>query len=349
MAKNGIPRPTFQDEENAVVSTGEALAAATADGDLTDDIEQAVATHRLPDDLATFADRYERVVGIRDRFVWKWFHLLSPSFRLSTVDDRCDSTVRKHKTLLTFYVTLLDDLLEAWGDHETFQRAAEFPFHRRPDLDGDGVDVEYLTLTRDVWRAIEESVATAPYGDRWNDTFRYDLRQVLNSIRYAYLATSNEHVANMTEAYVYGSHNMVMFPYADVDLMFSSGFDRTELPQLRQLLWHAQQMARIGNWVSTWERELSEYDYSSGVVVRALERGVVTRDELLAARDDPDRMTVVHTAIDNAGIEVELLQEWVNRYDHLSESVSLDSVDVEGFLEGMGTVLQFHLGSRGLK
>ena len=346
VAKEKSLRP----ENGGVGVPGEsALRTLAADRDLGTEVRERVAAHRLPDDIAALADRYEEVVGIRDRFVWKWFHLLSPSFRLSTVDDGAEETVRRHKTLVTMYVTLLDDLMEAWGDRETFERAAALPFQTSTPADAAGVDEAYLELTRDVWAEVEDAVDATPYGDRWDELFRYDLRQVLNSIRYAYVVTSRSHVANVTEAYVHGSHNMVVFPYADLDLMHSSTFDRTELPTLRRLLWYAQQMARIGNWVSTWERELSEYDYSSGVVIRALERGIVTREELLAARDDPALMTDVRGAIASAGIEDELLQEWVDRYSYLQDAVHLSSVSVDDYLDGMETVLRFHLGSRGAK
>lgn len=347
MAKEETTRP---EDGGATVPEESVLAAMAADGDLGTEVRERVRTHRLPGEVAAYADRYESVVGIRDRFLWKWFHHLSPSFRLSAVDDGAADAVRRHKTLLTVYATLLDDLLEAWGDRETFERAAALPFTTGPvPVEGAAVDEEYLALTRDVWAELEAAVDAAPYGDSWAALFRFDLRQVINSIRYAYVVTSTGHVANMTEAYVYGSHNMVVFPYADLDLMHAPAFDRAELPQLRRLLWYAQQMARIGNWVSTWERELGEFDYSSGVVIRALERDVVTREDLLAARDDPALMTDVREAIAGAGIEDELLGEWVNRYSYLHDAVELSSVSVEEYLDGMETVLRFQLGARGAK
>lgn len=64
-------------------------------------------------------------------------------------------------------------------------------------------------------------------------------------------------------------------------------------------------MARIGNWLTTWERELTEGDFSSGIVVCAIRRRVITASE--AKRGDVDRLVDRITA---HGIEAEFIREW---------------------------------------
>lgn len=110
-----------------------------------------VEAHRLPPRLAAIADRYDATVGVRDRFLWKWFHHLNPVFRLSSVVPSYERKVRGDKSLLTFYVTLLDDLVDERGDLPTFQETAKVPFdHLRVDADRSGADGRVLSLAQDV-------------------------------------------------------------------------------------------------------------------------------------------------------------------------------------------------------
>lgn len=332
----------------------EHVSSATSSGPVTtqiDDVERAVAEHTLPDELAELADRYERQVGIRDRFVWKWFHLLNPHFKLSAVDTEHTAKVQDDKTFLTFYITLIDDLLETRNDTATFEAAAALPFADSAHIRQDNVDSSYLEITADVWETVEERLLNAPAYERFAPIFEFDLRQVINAIRYSGVVTEQPRMGNLTEAYAYGSHNMVMFPYAWIDLMHSSTFDMDELPTVRTMLWHAQRLARIGNWVSTWERELEEHDFGSGIVIHALENGLVSADDLQEAADasNKDDLDEIAAKIDREGIEEFFLDEWRWHYQKVARIPALESVDLDEFLRGIETVLQFHLGSRGLK
>lgn len=308
--------------------------------------------YALPDNLAAIADEYDAAVGQRDQFLWKWFHFLNPHFRLSTVRERYEQKVQNDKTLLTFYVTLLDDLVDDRNDRVTFQEAAKLPFHHREANAGrTNVDEACLALAERVWDELEGSLRMAPQFREFRDLFGFDLRQTQNAIRYAYIANNYPYTANMTEAYAYGSHNMVMLAFADIDLMHSVRFDREELATLRTVLWAAQAMARIGNWVSTWRRELPTGDFTSGVLVYAYENGVVSDDDVRRLWANPTEEVVESVAerIERAGVEAELLDQWEEYYATIERASELRSVDVDALLAGMETVMKFHLGSEGMK
>lgn len=312
---------------------------------------EEVRRHTLPNTLDTLADRYDAVIGVRDRFLWKWFHVLNPYFRLSSVRSRSESKVRDDKTLLMFYLTLLDDLLEERGDRTTFREATRLPFDApRIDFEGEGVDEQCLGLAYEVWDEFERSIEDAPRYEEFRPVFRYDLRQVLCGMRYSSVVNAYPQVANLIEAYAYDSHSMAMFAFANVDLMHSPAFDRTELPQLRRCLWTAQRMARIGNWVATWERELASGDLSSGVLIYAYENGLVGDDELRRLRDGPDPAVVetVSERIERGGVREALVEEWDALYERLERADRLESVDVGRLLDGVSVVLRFHLDGEGL-
>ena len=145
---------------------------------------------------------------------------------------------------------------------------------------------------------------------------------------------------------------MMIFGFADVDLVHSPNFDRTELSTLRRVIDHAQRMARIGNWITTWERELFERDFTSGIIVHAMENDVVTLAELRSIQEnetETDVKMLIET-IDDHAIEKVFLNQWHEELAAARELADdIDSVDIEDYLDGIEVVMEYHLASRGLK
>lgn len=296
----------------------------------------------LPASIDELAAEYDRRVGDRDRFIWKWIHNLFDAFTLPCVPNEHWERVKETKTALTMYVTVLDDLADRHGDGATFEQARRIPHAPEavrtdaPDVDGDVV-----AFAETLWSRVKDGLIEAPGYEAYADVFRFDTRQVLGAMEYGYLLNENREMSNLAESRHFGPYNMVMFPYADVDLMWSPAFDRSELGDLRSLLLELQGMARIGNWVTTWERELYEDDYTAGVVVEALDRGLVAPD------DDPAEAVA---AIRDHDIGGQFEAEWTMRYADLSKSDhDIESFDVDDLLRGMRTVMDHHKASYGHK
>ena len=306
----------------------------------------------LPPTARTFADRYDRVVGDRDRFLWKWIHNLFDKFTLTSVPSRARGAVYEQKTLLTMFVTVLDDLAESDADQGTFDAGRWIPFEvDATEQEGSAageVDGEVLDYLADLWDEIDATLWDAPRYAEFVDLFEYDLRQTCNAMAYSGLVNDNPAIANRAETERHDAYNMTMFPYAGIDLMHSPSFDRAELGALRSILCDLQQMARIGNWVTTWERELAEGDISSGVVVCALRRGVIDYEEIA----DADSRDVERLAdrIRSHGIESEFTREWELRDRTVRKrTAELESVDAERIVDGIETVMNHHLASEGQK
>jgi hypothetical protein len=303
---------------------------------------------RLPPSVSRHVAAYEEAVGDRNPFLWKWVYNLFDEFTLPTVADSASRTVKGTKLLLTLYVTTVDDVAERRGDRRTLERARQIPFG--PASGGDGAageDAELLAFLRRLWGTLEDRIEAAPRREEFGDLFRYDLRQVLNAVDYSMVVNDYREMANLAEVERYDAHNMVLYPYVCVDLMHSPSFGRADLRTLRSLLWELQAMARIGNWVSTWERELAEGDCSSGVVVRAIERGVVDPGEIGSDDVDPEALA---DRIRRNEIEADVLEEW-DRSRRVAETYAdrIDSFDATRLIDGMEVVLRHHLASDGLK
>ena len=311
------------------------------------DLLEEVRTTSLPDRVVELADEYERVCGERDRFLWQWIYSLFPEFTLSSVHPDHADHVRTQKTILTMYVTILDDIVENDGDRDTFEEA------RRLVQDPSAVDPsraavsdDFFSFIQRVWREFEGGLADAPRVDEFYDVFTYDMRQTLNAMDYSAVVNENPRIANLSGAETYGAHNMVMFPYAAVDLMYSPEFDLADYGTVRDLIWDLQEMARIGNWLTTWEREVKEGDYTAGIVVLALQEGFVTPEEL----EDPDGKSELIDKIKAEQFEAQFRDRWADIYQSVRDrEFDTDSVDLDALVEGMETVFQYHEASRGHK
>lgn len=341
---------------------GTTARRAPTEGWNRDEYERGIDDIDLPPTVRRFATRYDRVVGERDAFLWKWIYNLFDEFTLSSVAADARDEVYETKTLLTMFVTVLDDLAEASDEGPTFdvgrriplQSAADRPRARVAGAARPDVDERVIDLLVDLWTAVETTIEDAPRYGEFADVLEYDVRQTCNAMAYSRLLNHNVTMANRTEAERYDAYNMTVFPYACVDLMYSPSFDREELGALRSLLCALQQMARIGNWITTWERELGEGDVSSGVVVCALRRGVISPDEL-DATDDPDGPdeAAVEELIDRIksnGIESEFVREWEIRNRTVRKrAAEIQSVDGPAVVDGIRTVMNHHLASEGSK
>ncbi|OIB55868.1 hypothetical protein [Natrialba sp. SSL1] len=327
--------------------------------------------------------RYEEILGDRGYSSWRWLYSAFPEFRLSCVATDCEERVRTAKLLSTLFVTIADDVAELHGDRATFAQLANVPFDsQRADPDRAGVDGPVVDLATDVWSRFRELYDASPRAGEFADILAFDLRQVFDAIEYSLLANRDPNLVSEQELWTYDSYNMMVFVHALTDLANAPTFDRGELASLRQVLDRTQRMARIGNWLATWRRELVEGDYSSGVVVRAVETGVIERDALdgdglysspagdertnqdteaqtdtgtktAAGRDtgaetDPTRdVDTLIQAIEDSSVEAYFLDRWhVECADAARFDDALASVDLGAYLDGLQTVLCSHIGKR---
>jgi hypothetical protein len=127
--------------------------------------------------------------------------------------------------------------------------------------------------------------------------------------------------------------------------MCSPGFDRAELGLVREALWNAQYMGRIGNLVTTWQRELGDDDFTSGVFARALTHGDLTLEMLRGGQRDH-----IAAAIEQNGHEEFFLNRWgQHRQFLLQQKAKVRSANLGDLVAGLEKLVRLHLASRGHK
>ena len=139
--------------------------------------------------------------------------------------------------------------------------------------------------------------------------------------------------------------------FGTADLMASPDFDRRELGRVREAIFHAQMMGRIGNLISTWERELDDADFTSGLFAHALLCGDVSLQNLQGAvLGEAAESAHVATALSTGRSQKFFLRRWRmrrRRIEALAEQIQ--TVDVRQLLSGLDELLVMELESRGRK
>jgi hypothetical protein len=104
-------------------------------------------------------------------------------------------------------------------------------------------------------------------------------------------------------------------------------------------------MARIGNWLSTWKREVKEKDYSSGVFAYVFSNKIIDIDEIKNLTENE-----IIKRIENSCVKDYFLSIWKENYlKLLSYKDRIKSVDMKAYLDGLETVIKFHMASEGFK
>jgi hypothetical protein len=187
--------------------------------------------------------------------------------------------------------------------------------------------------------------------ETYAELFRYDVKQAIDAIEYSDRVTCPLRLATMSDLERYESHNVATFAYADIDLVHSPRDHLEDLGPLRDAVETAQRMARIGNWVSTWRRELGEGDYRTDVLVYALEEGILQPSDFhdVDPADDAE-IAAIANRIDAHDVEARFLEQWHDHYEQLARlDDDLETIDLTPFVEGTEDVLRYHLASTGLK
>ena len=302
----------------------------------------------LPPRLQKWVDEYKKMGGGRSDFLWKWIFKGTTLFTGDRPRREYLEDLITARMLVFMLDTHLDDIADVHRNSKLLQEALKVPFaQNRVDYTLlDEVERRSIDLALGIWNEIRRTIGGFPRFAEFRDILDYDILQLLNAVEYCYLVHKNSHIYNSREAWDYLPHFMQVTTNITLELMCSPEFKILELGRLRRAAWHAQRMSRIGNWISTWERELPEQDFTSAVVILALEDQVVGLDDLLS---EEARLNAV-AQIRASGIEKGLLVLWEENHREVDTlSRQIESFGTRQMLSALEQVIVMHLTSRGYK
>lgn len=296
--------------------------------------------------LRGWIEDYEKV-GQRGRFLWQWCLKGLDLTTLPCVAPSLRQHVIETKMLSIFYGTLIDDIADREQDREMLQMAfslvADDWLADRLAL-WTGRRRDYLEMIARLWREVWSRCQSYPRFSEFESLLRFDNEQSLNAMRYALLVNQSPGVLNNIEHDLYQPHNMQIMFMASVDLCASATFDIDQLGIAREIFWHAQRMGRIGNMLTTWEREVLDRDFTSGVFAHALARGILAPSDLrsLPAHE-------IMSMLENAKCHGHFIRDWKAHREQIARKIQeVRSCDLTSYLEGFEQLILLHLGSRGL-
>jgi transketolase C-terminal domain/subunit len=306
--------------------------------------EQVYAT-QLSSDVERWVAQY-REIGSRDLYLWKWCRLGAEITTLPGVVPELRAHVCDTKVLSIVLCVLLDDVADQHGNGQLLDALLEMTCwgscQSWPRLSA--AERRHAETARALWIEYQARFAGYPVRAPFEPVLRFDLQQFFNTMRYSHLVNGRPYLLNTTEHDLYTSHNMMMISFGTLDLMCSPGFPLGEVSALREMLWHAQNMGRIGNLLSTWQRELAERDFTSGVFARALRTGDLTLAQLQASPP-----AEIEATIRARGHLAHFHQKWQeHRQKCHARAEAVRSLDLRAVLEGHDRFFAMHLGSQGL-
>ncbi len=307
---------------------------------------EAVQDVELPVDLQGWVEEFN-AVGDRPDFIWRWLYKMNKVWFYSSIQQKY-SSLPKIKTLYDMFIVLLDDVAETKGREKLLDELLKVPFREKTiqTVRLDKTDKQYLEFTLKVWHYIKKEIRKFPQHKKIEVFFNYDTAQFLNAVNYAYLVFKYPYFVNTKECWLYLPHSMQILIDFDLDLMCHNKINFEDLGKARKAVLCLQEMGRIGNWLTTWEREMEEGDYTSAVIPYALEHKITSLKEL----QGKDKKKVIEK-IKASGVEDYFLEKkWEERYkklDKLSKETKL--INNKKILEGARLLIFMHFISRGWK
>lgn len=308
------------------------------------EVRQQVLAQQLSATITRWFNDY-REFGPRDLYLWRWCAMGVRLTMLPAVEDSLREDVCDTKVLSIMLNVLVDDVADRRERSALLPALLAVVRGSEPNLRELAEEERaHVAFTARVRREYWERVNRYPCAGVFRELLAYDLDQLFNAIHYSALLNQQLGLLNVVEHDLYSPHNMMMMSFATLDLMCAPDFHVEELGKLREAIWHAQWMGRIGNLLSTWEREIAMGDYTSGVFAQAISRGDLTVEDLQSG----DRQQIAGI-IERGGYQAEYGRRWRYHRDCFHRrAAEIHSVDMQPLLGGHDQFYRMHVGSKGL-
>lgn len=307
---------------------------------------EEVKNTQLPEELEEWVREYEKAGGKRNMLFWQWIYKAIQDTVFSTVEKRYLQSIQINNFLFIIYIILLDDLVDGKGSKNLIIKLLEIPIlsgHINNKKLKNKKEKIYLKFAIKIWKRINIKFAEYPRYKEFKQILNYDIKQIINAMEYDNLVNRDHYLINKREYWLYAPNTMQIVFEATLNLMCMPSFKINELGFFREAILGVQKMARIANWLCTWERELKEDDYTSGIFANAIELGIISCDDL-----KKENYLKIIRKINEAKIEKDILKDWEKYYIQIQKTKNrIISVNAEELLFSAKKLLIMYFTTKG--
>lgn len=274
-------------------------------------------------ETSSLIHHYHSISPLRDKRLFS--HFLIPGYQMTTISS-VRSDIEEHVQLaklnLGMLITLIDDL----ADHpEHFNPKLLEHLYKllpgqipstTPHLSKE--DRKTYQLAEKLVTNLDQHLRELPHYQGLIELLIFDLEEIYRANHYAEKMRQFPTLRNLKESQHYGPYNMGMLAAGLIDLMGSKTIDINELGQSRECFLLGQRMGRIGNLLSTYQRELNENDLTNEISL--------SQDETYSEKLESEFLN----------LKLELLAK------------DLKSFNVYNYAQGMEKLFNLHMGLVGI-
>lgn len=290
---------------------------------------------------------YRKVIDYRDdRLFTEFLPSGYQATTLSSVDNCFLDYAMIAKFHLGMFITLLDDFADNPRYLNTFllMEIYKIPFDRH-SINEKALNENELAILRladYLYQHIQDHIQVLPHYNTLLQVFKFDLLRFYQANKFSELMTQHIALVNSDELMQLRPFNMGIVISGMIDLFASSNFDLRELGVARHIFHLGQRFGSICNNLNTFSRELIEGDITNEIIVKGLERKLISSSDLNNKSSD-----TLHDKLHDIVKEMESEQsEILNKIlDHNDE---IHSFHCDKYVTGLNQLKLLHEAMKGI-
>lgn len=244
------------------------------------------------------------------------------------------------KCYVSFLGILLDDICDLGRDKTVLDQCIlALKGNINPE------NIELYQLIADTWAMIENEMKQTPNYEFVKPAFNDAYQKWIDSLEYCiWLGEAPRFEEKWEKRLEVIAQTSLIYLVGIIDLSFIPNLSAQQLSSAIQVFLRTQKMVQLSNWTTTWERELAQRDFTSGIFSIALENGWVDWDSLM--NEAPEK---VAEKIRSSPAESYLWNEWERlRVESLQFVQQAQLLSLDGYVDGFSAFMYLELAHTGL-
>lgn len=313
----------------------------------------------------------------RKEHLWEW---VNNAIKITTVLNKKNKyykNSKKIKFLGVLLIVLLDDLAENLQDKKLLNLAIkivknEFYFFSKNEKINNlknknnfykkysltTAEINYLNFIQTITKKMLTAVLSLPnyfflkkyFYKYWGEVIKCFIftLQTNNFIKNYSEPKIEKYFKNLKYSYYVNvsGHNMHIILAMLIDLMSLKKINKKEITMSIKAAKEAQAMGRIGNWVSTWKREMVEKDFSSGIIIYCInEKKINIKDiKKYLKKTDTKNFHRLVKQIEQSGSLNYFFKKWNEHRENIKKMTKkINFFSINKYLKGADNFLKMHL------